>query len=308
MVAGVLAAHTNNGKGISSIGYNCRIAKTSTNKNDLLRMAQDGVKVINISQDWGAANEVDSLLIAELVEDYGVTIVAAAGNENCAKYTYPASYENVISVTSVGHEFARGTTCNGRQFDWKDCHKKYINVPENEYCTHAHNNKVDLCAPGYNIATACHPASYVNGLKEPTGQLFALVDGSSFASPIVAGVCALMLSINPELNPAEIRSILQETAANIDTIPQNAEFAGELGAGRIDAYAAVKKAGTKQLSGELASAGITAGYGFMLKNVAVNKNSTVILKARKQIEILEDFEVSSGSTFSVEIDPQARTN
>lgn len=308
MVAGVLAANTNNGKGISSVGYNCRIAKTSTNKNDLLLMAKDGVKVINISQDWGAANEADSLLLAELTEYYKVTIVAAAGNTNCSQYTYPASYENVISVTSVGHEFARGTTCNGRQFDWKDCHKKYINIPENEYFTHAHNNKVDICAPGYNIVTTCHPATYVNGLKEPTGQTFTMVDGTSFASPIVAGVCALMLSINPAMTPTEIRSILQKTAVNIDTIPENKEFAGMLGAGRIDACEAVKLAGTVFLSGEIGSLAISAGFGIHLNDVTIDANSGISLKARKQVEFTSDFEIPSGSVLSVEIDPVAITN
>lgn len=307
LVAGILAANTNNNKGISSIGFNCRIAKTSINKNDLLLMAQEGIKVINISQDWGPANEADSLLLAELTDDYKVTVVASAGNTNSTKYTYPASYENVISVTSVGHEFTCGTTCNGRQFNWKDCHKKYLNIPENAIFTHTHNDKVDICAPGYNILTTCNPATYINGLKEPSGQIYSVEDGTSFASPIIAGVCALMYSINPGLSPREVKIILQKTAANIYAIPENAEYIGLLGTGRVDAYQAVKEAGTIWLTGTQYSKIISAGYGLNLNNVTISKNSNVLLKARKVVEISGTFEVPAGSTFEIKIDPLAVT-
>jgi subtilisin family serine protease len=307
MVAGILAANTNNNKGISSIGFNCRIAKTSINKNDLLLMAQEGIKVINISQDWGSANEADSLLISELTEDYKVTVVAAAGNTNCTKYTYPASYENVISVTSVGHEFTCGTTCNGRQFNWKDCHKKYLNIPENANYTHTHNDKVDICAPGYNMLTTCNPSTYINGLKEPSGQIYSIEDGTSFASPIVAGVCALMYSINPGLSPPEVKKILQTTAANIYAIPENAEYNGLLGAGRVDAFQAVKMAGTTRLTGLQSSKTISSGYGINLDHVTINLDSNLVLKVRKVVEISGIFDVPLGSRFEIQMDPLAVT-
>lgn len=307
MVAGLIASNTDNSKGISSVGFNCRMAKTSANKNDLLLMAQEGIKVINISQDWGPANEADSILMEELTEDYKVTVIAAAGNTNSTNYVYPASYDHVISVTSVGHEFDCGTTFNNRQFNWKDCHRKYINVPENDSYTHTHNDKVDICAPGYNILTTCHPATYVNGLKEPTGQLYSIGDGTSFAAPMVAGVCALMYSVNPGLTPTVVKNIIQKTAVDIYTIPENAEYIGLLGAGRIDAYEAVKEAGTTRLTGQQNSKSISAGYGFILNNVTVTSNSTVTLKARKDAEINGTFEVPPGSTFEIKIDSLALT-
>ena len=241
MVAGLIAASTDNGTGIASIAFNCRIAKTSSNRNDLLIMAQEGIKVINISQDWGCYNPADQELMIELTEDYNVTVVAAAGNSNSATYVYPASYDNVISVASVGHEFDRGTTVNGRQFNWKDCHKKYMNS-ELSKSTHQHNDKVDICAPGYDILTLCHPESYKNGFGKPTGQLYSIENGSSFAAALVSGVCALMYSVNPEITPRELENIIKSTAVDIYSIPENAEYKGMLGAGRIDAYQAVKKA------------------------------------------------------------------
>lgn len=305
MVAGIIASNTNNNKGISSVGFNCRMAKTSANKNDLILMAQEGIRVINISQDWGPGNEADSILIQELTEDYKVTVVAAAGNTNSTDYVYPASYDNVISVTSVGHEFDKGTTYNDRQFNWKDCHKKYLNIAGNESCIHTHNDKVDICAPGYTILTTCHPATYVNGLKEPTGQLYSIENGTSFAAPLVTGVCALMYSVNPGLTPREVKSIIQRTAADIYSIPENAEYLGLLGAGRIDAYKAVKEAGTTYLRGGQNSKTISAGFGFNLNDVTINARANVTLKARKLVEIIGTFEVPLGSTFEIMIDPSA---
>lgn len=242
MVAGLIASNTDNRIGIPSVGFNCRVAKTSFDKNDLLLMAKDGVKVINISQDWEAYREDHQQIINELVEDYGVTIVAAAGNEDSYEYVYPASYDNVISVTSVGHEFDCGTTFKGQQFGWKDCHQKYVHSTRS-ITSHQHNDKVDICAPGYNIVTLCHPDTWETGSGEPTGQLYNVQDGTSFAAAIVSGVCALMYSVNPDLTPAEVEEIIKSTAVDIYDIPENKPYIGMLGAGRIDAYEAVKKAG-----------------------------------------------------------------
>lgn len=307
MVAGIIAANTNNDTGFSSIGFNCKIAKTSENHDDLLLMAIEGVKVINISQDWGPYFEPHAILMEELTEDYNVTVVAAAGNENSTRYFYPASYENVISVTSVGHEFDRGTTFSGKQFNWKDCHRKFIDSSLYPDKTHSHNDKVDICAPGYYILTTCHPETYRNGLGVPTGQLYSVEEGTSFAAPMVSGVCALMYSINPNLTPLEVKDIIQSTAVNIYAIPENAEYIGLLGAGRIDAYEAVKKAGTTYLTGLQNSKAISAGYGFILNNVTINNNSNVSLTARKVAEINGTFEVPLGSTFEIKLDPLAKT-
>jgi hypothetical protein len=66
--------------------------------------------------------------------------------------------------------------------------------------------------------------------------------GTSFASPIVAGTIALMFSANPCLSSDNVRDIIKSTAFNIDNIPENSQYIGLLGAGRIDAYKAVKAA------------------------------------------------------------------
>lgn len=306
-VAGIASAKTNNNTGISSIAYNCRLAKASWSKNYLLDMANDGIKVINISQNWGTYSTADQELMESLTEDYDITVIAAAGNTNSEDYFYPASYDNVISVTSVGHEFERGTTFNGRKFNWKDVHKKYIDPNLTSY-TNTHNDKVDICAPGYNILTFCHPGTYVDGLGNPTGQIYHIIDGTSFAAPLVAGVSALMYSINPGITPLEVKNIIKSTAVDIYSIPENYEFIGKLGAGRIDAFEAVKEAGTTYLTGFQSTKSISAGYGFKLNDITINDNADVILTARKEVVINGTFEMPVGSTFEISIDPNAVTD
>ena len=238
-VAGALAAQTNNNIGIASIGFNTKLVLLSKpyTSNDILDLSLfPGVKVINISVGNCDYSPIAEDLYREIWEDNGVVVVCAAGNAvetgSCngdpEQYVYPASYEHTISVTSVGHLFHIGTNdpILGMS-NWKDVHESIIGDPNS---TTQHNDKVDICAPGYRITTTTNDNNYVvNG-------------GTSFASPIVAGVVALMYSVNPNLSPAEVRDILKNTADNIYQIPENAPYIGLLGTGRVNAFRAVMEA------------------------------------------------------------------
>ncbi|HEU4718374.1 MAG TPA: PKD domain-containing protein, partial [Bacteroidia bacterium] len=70
----------------------------------------------------------------------------------------------------------------------------------------------------------------------PSNQ-YGNMSGTSMACPLVAGLCGLMLSLNPSLTPADVRNCLTSTAANINSM--NPSYIGQLGAGRIDAAAAM---------------------------------------------------------------------
>jgi subtilisin-like proprotein convertase family protein len=76
--------------------------------------------------------------------------------------------------------------------------------------------------------------------------------GTSSATPLVAGVCALMLSANPELTAAEVKAILQETAEKID--PEGGGYDSDghsriYGFGRVDAHRAVQAARDRRTRG-----------------------------------------------------------
>ena len=212
-VATTAAGNTNNNLGKASIGYNSSVALYRMNYNEMLSASYAGARVINMS--WSSSCSYNKYVQAAINEVYnnGTFIVASAGNGgtcgNAGSLVYPAAYNHVFSVTSVGPD---------------DNHERFIGDANS---THQHNDSVDLCAPGYDVALTIAPGTYLTG------------NGSSFAAPYVTGTVGLMLALNPNLTPDEIEFILKATAANIYD-KRNETYVGKLGAGRLDAGAAVK--------------------------------------------------------------------
>ena len=136
---------------------------------------------------------------------------------------------------------------------------------------------------------------------------YGFAKGTSSAAPIVAGVCALMKSVNPKLTPKDAKKILMQTA---DPVADAAKFPNGVGAGRVNAYKAVKAAGTRNFTNSTLSGNrnLSAGYGFNLKNAKIGTNSNIKLTARCEVNIDGTFEVPLGSVFSIEIEENARSN
>lgn len=245
-VAGLAAGATDNIVGLSSIGYNCKLRLYNIGYPDILQAAMDGCRVINCSWIGSCTFIPFHQDIIDLVYDvYHCVIVAGAGNgpaslpngQACGAdaegYVYPASYNHVISVSSVGYIFPPGTVFSGFHPDIEDRHDEFLEIP-NFYAA-THNDKVDLCAPGYNVpALASVPQYFNNG--------YGLRSGTSFATPMVSGLAALVLSANPSIPPDDVERILKCSARDLMEIDDNMPYAGKLGAGRIDAAKALELA------------------------------------------------------------------
>ena len=208
------AGSTNNNLGKSSIGYNSSLALYKMNYNEVLAASYDGRRVINLSWTSGCSyNQYVQDIINEVYQN-GTFIVAAAGNgSTCGgpeNLVYPAAFDNVFAVTSVGPQ---------------DNHERTIGDASS---THQHNASVDISAPGYDIAITAAPGWYLFGT------------GSSYAAPLVTGTIGLMLDINPCMTNAEISWVLKNSATNIEAL--NPDYSGLLGAGRLNARAAVEMA------------------------------------------------------------------
>ena len=97
-------------------------------------------------------------------------------------------------------------------------------MPFDDYAYPPGLTRPDVSAPGINIKSC-----------DTAGSGYVYMDGTSMATPHVAGTVCLMLSKNPDLTPAEVDSILELTALDRGATGKDNDF----GAGRIDALAAV---------------------------------------------------------------------
>lgn len=212
-VATTAAGTTNNGIGKSAIGYDCNLSLNTMGYNQMLQLAYGGSRVVNASWTSGCWYSSYYQMVIDEINDLGVIIVASAGNGGTCggpdNLVYPASLEGVISVTSVGPA---------------DNHER---VPGDPGSTHQHNHMVDLCAPGYDVALTVAPNWYLTG------------NGTSFAAPYVTGTIGLMLSLRPCLTQEEVLQILQQTAVDVYAVNYS-DYYGLLGAGRLDAGAALE--------------------------------------------------------------------
>ena len=213
-VSGCAAANTNNGKGVASIGYNCRLkvdqipqlpsgrARTADIRAAFWALYQAGVDVLNVS--WTSSGL--SVAAAKQIVDDGVTIVTASGNDRTASSWPHASIADIPGVVNVSG----------------------VDANDNHGPTgHVHNSTVDLSAPSTNVSTTARGNAYTGGW------------GTSFAAPLVAGTVGLMKSVNSCLSPQEIELMLE---ASTDPIGDASSFPGEVGTGRLNSYEAVKVA------------------------------------------------------------------
>jgi subtilisin family serine protease len=208
-VTGCASPATNNGTGVAGIGFSCKImAVKATTSASAITNGYDGVvyavvsgaDVINMS--WGGTgSSTTAQNVINWAYAQGVVLVAAAGNNNTNTMFYPAGYTNCIAVAATNSNDTKANFSN-------------------------YGTWVDISAPGNNIY-----ATY-------TGNTYANNSGTSMASPIVAGLCGLMLSLNPSLTPSDIRNCLTSTATSISA--QNPSYNGQLGSGRINANAAMQ--------------------------------------------------------------------
>ena len=267
-VAITAAGKTNNGYGLSSIGFNTSLALYKMNFNEILAASYAGADVINISWSSGCFfSQLEQDVIDEAYAN-GSFIVASAGNGNTCglpdALVYPASYNHVFSVTSVGPS---------------DNHEQWIGDPSS---THNHNDSVDLAAPGYDVAVSPASGWYLN------------MNGTSFAAAYVSGTVALMLSANKCISNIQIEQILKNTAAPLNAL--NPSYAGKLGAGRLDAFQAVLAASSTWNP-------ITPSFLIVDSCLAQDASVTLLIQGAQA-----PFDVSWGNNVTGVFNPNLNTN
>ncbi len=151
----------------------------------------------------------------------GVVVVAASGNEcNSNAMGSPACGVDVIAVGATYKDDYPNCEDSTSNFNWSCCTD---NSPRRDdvVCFSNNSDYLDVAAPGSVIQSASNAAG---------GGSITGMSGTSMASPMVAGLAALILSADPTLTPAEVRQVIRDGA--IDMGP--AGFDRDYGYGRID--------------------------------------------------------------------------
>lgn len=331
-IAGTIGAKMDNNYGVPGICSDCDIITNGYGNFDYIQeLVEAGAKVINASWalcSFGAYHQNVQERINEYYEE-GILIVAAAGNSKrcnpnlkdyASSYTYPAAYKNVIAVTTIYADCGYYEDCirDDEQYGTvhykiRDRHvrrQKEINgklVPINSQYATQHNLSIDVSAPAETFSLGRAACGY-----EDT-QFAGL---SSASAAFVTGTIGLIWSANYCLESAEVESILKLTTTDIENLPGNEPFKMKLGAGRIDAYKAVKMAHQMQLdTGTVDVTGRdfyrfdfklnSSPYQIVIHNQTFRDSSTVDFKARKRIHLKPNTHLKPDSTGFVKlsIDP-----
>lgn len=223
-VAGTIAQSSNNNLGVAGVAPDtCIMPVKALDQNGsgsytaianaIYYAVDNGADVINMSLG-GTASSVTLENAVAYAYNNNVTVIAAAGNDNTSAPHYPSSYNNyVISVGATDYNKNRAYYSN-------------------------YGADVDIAAPGGDVNVDRNGDGYIDGILQqtfgnrPSDFGYYFYQGTSMASPHVAGVAALLLADGHVSTPDEVRAAIETTAQNIG---------GQgLGAGLIDAFAALE--------------------------------------------------------------------
>ena len=222
-VAGAAAAMTDNGTGIASVAWQPKILAIRVSDHEgestlglisqgIEQAVQVGADVINLSIAW---SEHDETLYQQLLDavDAGIIVVAGSGppeEEHPCDMWYPANYHEVIAVSAVDRNDLYAVGCGTGQ-----------PIPSGDS-----KGGPDVVAPGEDVLTTA------------LGGGYALGRGTSFASPIVAGAVAMMLSCTSDVQ--FVKHTIASTAD--DLVAPGPGFDEFTGWGRVNLYKALSEA------------------------------------------------------------------
>ncbi len=222
VIAGIIGATGNNTIGVSGVAWGITIMPVrvlgvsgSGNSVDVAQgvkyAADNGADIINLS----FVGPTSSTLLMQAIQyarSRGVLVIASAGNDNVNLNTtpkYPVCHTGVIGVASVTNSGVKSSFSNYG------------------------SSCIDISAPGENILST---VSTESGTAFPSGYSSGW-NGTSFSSPVVAGVAALAFAHQPEITREQLETLLVNSASSLNN--KNPSYQNQLGSGLISAVKAV---------------------------------------------------------------------
>jgi serine protease len=231
-VSGTIAAVTNNSSGVAGVAFNARVVPArvlgkcggyTSDIADAIVWASGGnvsgvpananpARVINLSLGGGGSCGTTTQNAINSARSRGTAVIVAAGNSNANAGSFsPANCSGVVTVAAVGRNGGKASYSN-------------------------FGATVEVAAPGGSGGTNSVLSTLNAGSRGPGADSYAFYNGTSMATPHVAGVAALLFQAKSSLTPDQITSILQATAR---AFPASCS---QCGSGIVNANAAVDAA------------------------------------------------------------------
>ena len=230
VISGIIAGKTNNELGAFGIAENVKLVSIRVNAygagedgTNLYKgidyATEKNIKIVNFSQSLN----MDNAILKRSMKNYPGLIICSAGNDNKNiddNKVYPPEYKlnNQIVVGAIKKNGERPTNS-----DWKS---NSLNI---EYGSNYGKNTVDIFAPGDKILSTFPIDLYEPGKNICEG--YNINSGTSFATPFVTGVAALMLSLDPTLTPQQIKFTIMNNANKYSALEDLC-----ITGGRLDAF------------------------------------------------------------------------
>ncbi|HTL80922.1 MAG TPA: S8/S53 family peptidase [Bacteroidia bacterium] len=212
-VCGDADAQVNGGGSVAGPGFNCKflpvkIADASgaltASYDGIVYAADHGADVINCSWGGVGGGSYGQSIIDYATNNQDALVCCAAGNDGIDELFYPSGYDNAMSVCATTNT---------------DAHASFTN----------YNYTVDVASPGNSIYSTWNGNSYWPN------------SGTSMASPVCAGICAVVRAFYPSYNAMQTMHRVMQTADNIYSVSGNtsAIYTDKLGSGRVNLYRAL---------------------------------------------------------------------
>lgn len=183
-IAGLIAANSDQ-IGMAGVDHNAKILPVKVMNEygqgslyDILDgiyyAIDNGADIINMSYGVYERSTIEADALWEAY-DKGITLIAAAGNDNTNQWSYPASYVPVISVGAIGKDNTKANFSN-------------------------YGSWIDITAPGTDMFSTNYSGGYKSG------------NGTSYSAPLISGLAALVKAQHPQWSPDKIEWALEAGA------------------------------------------------------------------------------------------------